>query len=170
MYGLALRLIFIRSLRRDGRCCATSDKDCVERAHLCPRSQAAWLGANGMGKYNLKQPHRGDDFVDDVCNAMVFRSNVHKELDDRKFVCVPPESRWIAHLFNLTNTLERPCHNTVIELDPGFSLNFPLGRFAMTFIPLIHQFLRGGAARNCNCEWRRRADWKKLLKILHLRR
>lgn len=125
MYGLALSLIFIRSLRRDGRCCATSDKDCVERAHLCPRSQAAWLEANGMGQYNLKQSLRSDDFVDDVCNAMVFWSNVHKELEDRKFVCVPPESRWVDHFFNLTNTLGRPCHNTIIELDLRLCFDLP---------------------------------------------
>jgi hypothetical protein len=47
-------------LRRDGRCCVTAHKSLS-----------------------------GDYVVDDVCNAMALRSDVHSAFDDRKFVFVP---------------------------------------------------------------------------------
>ena len=53
-------------LSRDGSCRVTTDKEYVERAHLCPRSQAAWFEANGMDQYNLNESLHGECVVDDV--------------------------------------------------------------------------------------------------------
>lgn len=101
-----------------------------------------------MGQYNQNKSLRGEYIVDDVCNAMALRSDIHKALDDGKFVCVPKESHLVIHFLDLTNTLGRLYHNTTVELDPGISLNLLLARFALTIFPLIDQFLKVGAARN----------------------
>ena len=79
---------------------------------------------------------------------MALQSDMHQAFDDGKFVCVPKESYWVAHFFDLTNTLGRLYHNTVLELGPGISPKLLLVRFAWTVFPLIDQFLKMGTARN----------------------
>lgn len=135
-------------LHRDGCCCVTKSQDYVERAHLCPRSQRSWFESNFMGRYNQNKSLHSEYIMDDVCNAMALRSDMHQAFDDGKFVCVPKESSWGAHFFDLTNTLGRIYHNTVLELDPGISTKLLLVRFAWTVFPLIGHFLKGGTVRN----------------------
>jgi hypothetical protein len=48
----------------------------------------------------------GQYIVDDICNAIALRSDVHSAFDDRKFVFVLKESCWV-HFFDLTNTLPK---------------------------------------------------------------
>lgn len=134
-------------LRRDGSCRVTNAQDYIERAHLCPRSQAAWFEANSMGKYNLNLDLQDDHLVDDICNAVALRSDIHRAFDDRMFVFVPKESRWVVHFFGLTNSLGRLYHNIVLELDPHISPNLLLARFAWTVFPLLSGFLKVGSDR-----------------------
>lgn len=101
-----------------------------------------------MGQYNQNKSLSGDYVVDDICNATALRSDVHSAFDDRKFVFVPKESRWVVHFLDLTNTLGRLYHNAVLELDPGISLKFLLARFTWAVFPLVRQFLEVGVARN----------------------
>ena len=68
----------------------------MDRAHLCPRSQAAWFEENSMGHYNLNLDLQGDNIVDDICNAVALRSDVYRAFDERRFVFVPKESRWVV--------------------------------------------------------------------------
>lgn len=152
-------------LRRDGSCRVTSGQDYVERAHLCPRSQAAWFSVNGMIQYNQNKSLSGDYIMDDVCNAMALRSDIHKAFDDGKFVCVPKESRWVVHFLDLTNTLGPFYHNTVLELDPSISLLL-LARFAWSVFPFIHQFLKVGVARNLRLRVAEEGKFKEVTKTV----
>ena len=134
-------------LRRDGSCRVTSAEDYVERAHLCPRSQAAWFNENGMACYNLNQDLQADHNVDDICNTVALRSDIHQAFDDRKFVFVPKESRWVVHFFGLTNNLGRFYHNIPLELDPDISPNLLFARFAWTIFPAVSRFLKAGGVK-----------------------
>lgn len=49
-----------------------------------------------MGPYNLNLEIQADHVVDDFCNAVALRSKVHKAFDERNFVFVPKESRWVV--------------------------------------------------------------------------
>ena len=42
----------------------------METANLCPRSEAGWFEANGMGEYNQNKSLSGDYIVDNICNAI----------------------------------------------------------------------------------------------------
>jgi hypothetical protein len=37
--------------------------------------------------------------VEDICNAIALRSDVHSTFDDRKLVFAPKESRWVVHFY-----------------------------------------------------------------------
>lgn len=134
-------------LRRDGSCRVTNAQDYVERAHLCPRSQAAWFGANNMAKYNLNQHLHDDHLVGDSCNAVALRSDIHQAFDDRMLVFVPKESRWVVHFTGITNSLGRLYHNTILVLDPHISPKLLLARFAWTIFPNLAAFLTVGSDR-----------------------
>ena len=83
-------------IRRDGGCRVTNAQYYVDRAYLCPQSQAAWFEENSMGHYNLNLDLQGDNIVDDICNAVALRSDMHRAFDERKFVFVPKESPWVV--------------------------------------------------------------------------
>lgn len=118
-----------------------------------------------MGQYNENNSLRGDYVTDDICNAMALRSDVHKAFDDRKFVCVPKESHWVVHFFNLTNNLGRIYHNTIHELDPGISPNLLFVRFAWTVFPLIQQFLSGGTSKELRLRVTEEREHKVITKL-----
>lgn len=46
-----------------------------------------------MGHSNLDLEIQGDHVVDDICNVVAPRSDIHKDFDERKFVFVPKQSR-----------------------------------------------------------------------------
>lgn len=100
-----------------------------------------------MGKYNLNPDLQDDYLVDDVCNAVALRSDIHPAFVDRMFVFVPKESRWVVHFFGLANSLGRLYHNIVLELDFHISPNLLLARFAWTVFPLLSGFLKVGSDR-----------------------
>jgi hypothetical protein len=60
-----------------------------------------------MGQYSQNKSLSGDYIVDDICNSIALRSNVTGAFNDGKFAFVLKESRWVVHLFDLTNTLGR---------------------------------------------------------------
>ena len=151
-------------LRRDVSCRISKAMDYIESAHLCPRSQASWFEANGMGQYNQNTNLAGDFVVDDIGNAIALRSDVHRAFDDGNFVIVPKESRWVVHFLGQTNTLGRDFHNTVIELDQGISISFLFARFAWSIFPGIQQFLEAGLPREVLVRVTEDAEYKEVVK------
>lgn len=120
--------------------------DYYESAHLVPRAEADWFQTNGMGEYNLSQTLLGEWMVDDVRNAIALRRDIHSAFDDRKFVIVPKQSRWVVHFLGQTNSLGDDFHNTHIELK-GVSPQFLYARFAWTIFPLLSSFLNAHIPR-----------------------
>lgn len=120
--------------------------DYYESAHLVPRSDADWFQINGMGEYNLSQTLLGEWMVDDVRNAIALRRDIHAAFDDRKFVIVPKQSKWVVHFLGQTNSLGDDFHNTHIELK-GISPQFLYARFAWTIFPLLSSFLNAHIPR-----------------------
>ena len=134
-------------LVRDGGCIITGSRDCVERAHLCPRSQQGWFETNRMGRYNRNTLLSGNSVTDDVSNGVALRSDIHTLFDYCKFVIVPKESRWVAHFCDLTNTAGALYHNTPLEVASNVSPGLLLVRFAWTIFTFVKQFMECGADR-----------------------
>lgn len=151
-------------LRRDVSCRVSKAMDYIESAHLCPRSQAEWFEANGMGQYNQNTNLSGDFVVDDISNAIALRSDIHRAFDDGKFVIVPKEGKWLVHFLGQTNTLGRDFHNTAIELDQGISVAFLFARFAWSIFPGIQQFLEAGLPREVLMRVTEEGEYKEVTK------
>lgn len=135
-------------LDRDGGCLMTGSRDCVESAHLCPRSQSSWFEKNGMGEYNINLSLSGDHVIDDISNAISFRPDIHTLFDNGSFVIVPKESRWVAHFCTLTNTIGSLYHNTPLDKPLNVSPELLLVRFAWTVFPFIRHFMNLGIDRS----------------------
>ena len=123
----------------------TGSQDCVERAHLCPRSQQGWFETNNMGQYNRNLLLSGNSVIDDVSNGIAFRSDIHTLFDCCKFVIVPKESRWVAHFCDLTNTAGALYHNTPLEVAFNVFPGLLLVRFAWTVFTFAKRFMECGA-------------------------
>lgn len=134
-------------LRRDKSCLVTKQGDCIERAHLCPRSEVKWFELNGMAQYNLNEQLIQDSVVDDISNVLALRSDIHTTFDDRKFVIVPKDGQWVVHFTHLTRDLGRLYHNTPLKLHSDISARCLLIRFAWTIFPSVAKFLSTGAGR-----------------------
>jgi len=134
-------------LRRDKTCVISGQRDCVERAHLCPRSEVDWFDKNGMAQYNMNGQLVRDAVIDDITNAIALRSDLHTTFDAAKFVVVPKQDAWVAHFTHLTNDLGKLYHNTAVAIDKEVSANCLLARFAWAIFPLVSKFLMAGAAR-----------------------
>ncbi|THY38487.1 hypothetical protein D6C98_10355 [Aureobasidium pullulans] len=134
-------------LRRDKTCVISGQRDCVERAHLCPRSEVDWFDKNGMAQYNMNGQLVRDAVIDDITNAIALRSDLHTTFDAAKFVVVPKQDAWVAHFTHLTNDLGKLYYNTVVAIDKEVSANCLLARFAWAIFPLVSKFLMAGAAR-----------------------
>lgn len=135
-------------LARDGGCLMTGSRDCLERAHLCPRSQSNWFEANGMDQYNKNMTLSGDSVTDDISNAIALRSDIHTLFDNGRFVIVPKASRWVAHFCGFTNTIGSLYHNTSLDIALDVSPQHLLVRFAWTVFPFIRKFMEMGVDRS----------------------
>jgi hypothetical protein len=80
------------------KCCRISKKngaDYFTRAHLVPRSEKDWFETSGMEEYNLNRQLSRDWMLDGVRNAIALRNDIHLAFDDRKFVIVLKQSKWV---------------------------------------------------------------------------
>ncbi|KAF8858817.1 hypothetical protein BDZ45DRAFT_689813 [Acephala macrosclerotiorum] len=133
---------------RDKSCRVSESRgaDYFESAYLVPRAEADWFEANGMGEYNLSQTLLGDWMLDDVRNSIALRKDIHSAFDDRKFVIVPKQSKWVVQFIGRTNSLGDDFHNTHISLK-GVSSQFLYARFAWTIFAFLSSFLNAHISR-----------------------
>ncbi|KAK4977389.1 hypothetical protein LTR66_010734 [Elasticomyces elasticus] len=134
-------------LRRDKACVISKQGDCVEKAHLCPRSEVKWFDLNGTSQYNLNRQLIQDAVVDDISNVIALRPDIHTTFDDRRFVIVRKKGQWVVHFTDLTNDLGRLYHNTLLRLHQDVSSKCLLVRFAWAIFPSVMKFLSTGAGR-----------------------
>jgi hypothetical protein len=131
------------------KCCRVSEKrgaDYFTCAHLIPRSEKDWFETSGMEEYNLNRQLSRDWMLDDVRNAIALRSDIHLAFDDRKFVIVPKQSKWVIQFLGQTNSLGHEFHNTHIRLK-GVASQFLYARFARSIFPLLSSFLTAHVPR-----------------------
>ncbi|KAJ9654759.1 hypothetical protein H2201_008950 [Coniosporium apollinis] len=133
-------------ITRDRGCVISKDQDYVEKAHLCPQSEAEWFRINGMGDYNLNDTLADEVITDDISNAIGLRPDIHKAFDDRRFVIVRKHGQWVVHFINLTQNLGRRYHNIPLKLQTGVSARCLLIRFAWAIFPSVKKFLTRGAS------------------------
>ena len=129
-------------MARDKSCIVTDYQDCLERAHLCPRSENKWFHLNSMHVYNDNQHLPADWVLDDRSNAFLLRQDIHTTFDDRKFVIVPKQTQWVVHFLESTCNLLPMYHNTSVSLHKSVSPQFLLVRFAWAIFPLMRNFLK----------------------------
>ena len=132
---------------RDRYCLLTRYEDYVERAHLCPRGEVEWFRSNSMDSYNDNKKLSGDWIVDDRSNAVLLRQDLHSSFDDRNFVLVRKQSKWVAHFLAWTKDQGPRYHNMPVSLHSSVSPSFLLARFAWAIFPLVENFLDRGIPR-----------------------
>ncbi|KAI9824709.1 MAG: hypothetical protein M1819_000804 [Sarea resinae] len=152
--------------RDQWRCKLSEQRDYIETAHLCPRSESVWFKENGMGQYNLNKDLPSDYVIDDVSNAIALRSDIHSAFDDRKFVVVPKHSAWAVHFLELTSDLGGFYHNTGVRLDPNVSMRCLLARFAWAIFPLLRNFLEAGVPRAVRVRVLDNGEYKEVVKTM----
>ncbi|KAK5019448.1 hypothetical protein LTR39_000373 [Cryomyces antarcticus] len=133
-------------IARDKGCVISKNQDYVEKAHLCPQSEAEWFRINGMGDYNLNDTLADEVITDDISNAIGLRPDIHKAFDDRRFIIVRKQDQWVVHFTNLTQNLGHRYHNTPLKLRTGVSSRCLLIRFAWAIFPSVKKFLTRGAS------------------------
>ncbi|TKA45111.1 hypothetical protein B0A49_12862 [Cryomyces minteri] len=133
-------------IARDKGCIISKDQDYVEKAHLCPQSEAEWFRINGMGDYNLNDNLADEVITDDISNAIGLRPDIHKAFEDRRFIIVRKRDQWVVHFTNLTQNLGHRYHNTPLKLRTGASSRCLLIRFAWAIFPSVKKFLTRGAS------------------------
>lgn len=122
-------------------------RDCVERAHLCPRSENIWFGQQEMDRYNISRLLVGAALVDDTANALTLRADVHQIVDSATFVFTPKKSSWVAHFLVPTADLGPGYHNTIVDMPHGVHPAHILARLAWAVFPQVRNFLIRGKKR-----------------------
>jgi len=133
-------------ISRDRACVISNHRDCIERAHLCPRHELDWFRKNGMRRYNARLDISGDFITDDIANALAMRADIHRAFDDCKFMLTRKRGEWTIHFLEKTFDLGRMYHNRPVEV-VGVSPEFLLTRFAWAIFPLIKPFMEQGPER-----------------------
>lgn len=135
------------TLARDRSCRVTHDVDAIEAAHICPMEEKTWFLKNEMSVYNLNDILSSHLVMNDISNAVALRADVHKVFDDKKFVFVPKDGRWVTHFLRQTRSVGSRFHNVPVELTPLVSVSFLLTRFAWAILPLVGGFVSAGVPR-----------------------
>ncbi|KAL9000487.1 MAG: hypothetical protein Q9188_005659 [Gyalolechia gomerana] len=133
---------------RDQHCQITSDRDHIERAHLCPREETAWFRANNMRRYNRNQALVETYLLDDGSNGLALRPDLHDEFDDAGFVFTRKQQQWVVHFLRETYNLGPTYHNSTVHLKEEISPQFLLTRFAWAIFPLVRTFVDLGPKRS----------------------
>ena len=114
-------------LQRDNTCCVTRSKDTLQRAHLCPKSEAQWFSANDMQSYCASNSR-----VDDITNSISLRTDLHIAFDSQVFVIVKKKGSWVANFLRPTSETARMYHNRKVNIHEQVRPEFLLARFAWT--------------------------------------
>jgi hypothetical protein len=94
-------------------------------------------------------PRLGTDPIDDPCNAILLRSDIHTIFDQKRFLLVPKASRFVVHIIAPGQNLQltQLYHNVALQPLVGVALELVFARFAWTVLGLQDNFLRQGVAR-----------------------
>jgi HNH endonuclease len=118
-------------LQRDDACCVTRSKDTLQRAHLCPKSEAQWFSVNDMQSYCALSSR-----VDDITNSISLRADLHIAFDSQVFVIVKKKGSWVANFFLPTSETAQMYHNSKAIIHEQVRPEFLFARFAWTLFQM----------------------------------
>ena len=135
-------------LARDISCRVTNHIEGTEHAHLVPRSEELWFSQNGMFQYTQQQ-RPGTEPIDDSCNAILLRSDIHTIFDQKRLVLVPKISAFVVHILapGSTSELVDLYHNVQLQPLAGVAVEYLFARFAWAVFTLAANFLQQGYGR-----------------------
>lgn len=135
-------------LARDISCRVTNHIEGTEQAHLVPRSEELWFSRNGMFQYTNQQ-RPGTEPIDDSCNAILLRSDIHTIFDQKRLVLVPKISAFVVHILapGFTSELVDLYHNVQLQPLAGVAVEYLFARFAWSVFTLAVNFLQQGYGR-----------------------
>ncbi|KAL8993210.1 MAG: hypothetical protein Q9169_006517 [Polycauliona sp. 2 TL-2023] len=140
---------------RDGSCRMTAYSEECDMSHLCPQSETEWYQENRMDQYRYNARKAGRQAINDACNMMLLRADLHRAWDKMRFVHVPKASmvgdslekmEFVTHVMNHSLNYGQLFHNTKLHT-LGVARECLFARFAWTIFPLLSGFLQQGQAR-----------------------
>ncbi|KAI9684798.1 MAG: hypothetical protein M1829_000173 [Trizodia sp. TS-e1964] len=132
-------------LNRDLSCRITGHVESTEQAHLVPKNESQWYNAQKMSEYGPRA--RVDSpSVDGLWNSILLRSDIHTLFDTRRFIIVPKNGKWVAHVLEpgFSKQFMHLYHN--VELQPlrDIGLQQLFARFAWAIISYAKGFVEDG--------------------------
>jgi hypothetical protein len=126
-------------INRDKSCVTSKNRDCVERAHLCPRNELDWFRKNGMRWYNARLDTSGDVITGDIANALAMRSDIHRAFGERNFALARKSGRWTIN--EIVKTLDLAGFEKITATSRGRSTS-PKKRKAAGTLPPVAEVKR----------------------------
>ncbi|KAI4117558.1 MAG: hypothetical protein LQ345_002237 [Seirophora villosa] len=129
---------------RDRTCrLSTYDLGC-EKAHLVPKHEVPWFTKNGLKMLPDDADINGLDTISSTANLMLMRADLHKILDDKKFVIVPKRGRLVSHFLVPADKYVYMHHNSEVK-PTGVAVDFLFARLAWAIFPMLgKRFLKFG--------------------------
>lgn len=135
---------------RDVSCRMTAYSEECDTSHLCPQSETQWYQENRMDQYRVDTRKAGRQAINDACNVMLLRADLHRAWDKMRFVHVPKQSagkmEFVTHLLNHSPELGELYHNAKLHR-LGVARECLFARFAWAVFPLLSGFLQQGLDR-----------------------
>ena len=136
-------------MARDVSCRITAHREGTQTVHLVPTSEAVWFNHNTMAKYS-----RDAGTVNDGCNLILLRSDLHSIFEARQFAIVPKLSHaekpvFVVHVLlgDAQSEIVQLYHDVPLQPLTEIAIEFLFARFAWTIIRSAHNFLGGGLPR-----------------------
>ncbi|KAL9009821.1 MAG: hypothetical protein Q9173_005184 [Seirophora scorigena] len=134
---------------------AARDKTCrlsaydlgCEKAHILPKHEVPWFTKNGLKIVPDDADISGFDTISTPANLMLMRADLHKILDDKKFVIVPKQGRLVSHFLVPADKYVYMHHNSEIQ-PTGVAVDFFFARLAWAIFPMLgKRFLKFGDSK-----------------------
>ncbi|KAL8920985.1 MAG: hypothetical protein Q9172_004249 [Xanthocarpia lactea] len=125
---------------------STYDLGC-EKAHMLPKDEVAWFTANGLNMLPDDADISDFDPISTTANLMLLRADLHKILDEKKFVIVPKQGRLVSHFLVPANKYVYMHQNSEIQ-PTRVTIDFFFARLAWAIFPMLGQrFLQFGGRK-----------------------
>lgn len=89
------------------------------------------------------------EYIDDISNAILLRSDIHTLFDQKRFVIVPKADTFVIHVLASGTSLElvNCYHNVMLQPLTGVATEYLFARFAWSIFAYSTPFLMDGLAR-----------------------
>ncbi|KAI9899675.1 hypothetical protein N3K66_006136 [Trichothecium roseum] len=153
------------ALVRDNTCRISGYGNAIDATHFIPFSARYWFNSNDMTRYcsEESEPHP----IDDKCNLVALRKDLHFLFDQRRFTFVPKyaigdaEPQLVIHVLSPKTSTELIdlYHNRIPQVLTGISIEMVFARFAWSiFADERMPFFRGATANRSVSSRKRNRD------------